>query len=90
MPIPHWQHRECCPLASGSKSCSLTTFNDDGGLWLEDGKKSRLVFQIEGAPDWAIFNGAEDIDSIIEALQKLKKRMIEHDAAVLQENNDEN
>ena len=32
MSFPHWQHRECCPLASGSKSCSLTTFNDDGGL----------------------------------------------------------
>ena len=32
MSFPHWQHRECCPLSSGSKSCSLTTFNDDGGL----------------------------------------------------------
>ncbi len=32
MPFPHWQHRECGPLSSGSKSCSLTTFNDDGGL----------------------------------------------------------
>lgn len=29
MPFPHWQHRECCPLSSGSKSCSSTTTIDD-------------------------------------------------------------
>ena len=56
--------------------------NDEGTLWLDDDKKSRLVFQVEGSPEWAMFDGADDIDQIVEILQKLKRRMVKHDLVI--------